>query len=59
MEIKDEIIMSAAIAVRRGRLGFDFQKLLLSRTTKMVNNPPNSNMSKENVFSMAVFDSPI
>jgi hypothetical protein len=50
--------MSAAMAVRRGRLGFDFQKLLLSRTTKIVNNPPNNSMSKEKVFRAAVLDNP-
>ena len=58
IDIIDETIMSTTIAIRRGRLGFDFQKLPLSRTTKMVNNPPNSNISNEKVFSAAVFDSP-
>ena len=57
-EIIDEISMSAIIAISSGRLGFDFQKLPLSRTTKIVNNPPNSNMSNEKVFNAAIFDNP-
>ena len=58
IEIIDEISMSAIIAIRSGRLGFDFQKLPLSRTTKIVNNPPNNNMSNEKVFNTALFESP-
>ncbi len=58
IEIIDEMTMSAIIAIRSGRLGFDFQKFPLSRTTKIVNNPPNNNMSNEKVFNAAVFDSP-
>jgi hypothetical protein len=44
-----EMAMSAKIAAKRGLLGFDLQKLPLSRTTNIVNNPPNNNMSKAKV----------
>ena len=58
IEIIEEMSMSATIAIRRGRLGFDFQKLPLSLTTKIVNNPPNSNISNEKVLNIAVLDNP-
>ena len=57
-EINEEITMSAIIANRRGLLGFDFQKLPRSRTTKIVNNPPNNSISNEKVLSIAVLDNP-
>ena len=54
IEISEEMIMSTIIAVKSGLLGLDFQKLPLSRTTKIVNSPPKSNISKTKVFNWAV-----
>ncbi len=54
IELIDEINMSAITATKSGRLGFDFQKFPFPRTTKIVNNPPNSNISNEKVFNTAV-----
>jgi len=49
IESIEEMVMSARIAAKRGVLGFDFQKLPLSRTVNIVNNPPNNSMSKAKV----------